>query len=267
MTPEDSAEDSDGPDTDELLDLRLLEIRASADPEAWDDLGGDLLDEWRLDDAIECFTVALQLGKLDAAFGLALALDRDSREVEAAPMYERAIEAGVVKAILNHGVMLEFLGDREGPGDDMSRPSPQVTRWAISALGNSTRTPKISRQRRLTIGRLSRKAGPRPRPLWENSSFVSARQTRRCPGSDRLQQTQTTQVHGHGLERPSWKPARWRRPARSSQPLSRPASGKAGFRSATFDGMSTGIWPGLSMPTDVHSPSSTRTLISTSVSC
>jgi len=114
VTPEDSAEESDVPDTDELLDLRLLEIRASADPEAWDDLGGDLLDEWRLGDAIECFTVALQLGKLDAAFGLALALDRDSREVEAAPMYERAIEAGVVKAILNHGVMLEFLGDRDG---------------------------------------------------------------------------------------------------------------------------------------------------------
>jgi tetratricopeptide (TPR) repeat protein len=114
VTTENSAEDSDGPDTDELLDLRLLEIRASADPQAWDDLGGDLLDEWRLDDAIECFTVALHLGKLDAAFGLALALDRRRREVEAAAMYERAIEAGVVKAILNHGVMLEFLGDREG---------------------------------------------------------------------------------------------------------------------------------------------------------
>ena len=93
-----------------------------------DDLGGDLLDEWRLDDAIECFTVAMNLGKPDAAFGLALALKRDSREVEAAAMYERAIEAGVVEAILNHGVMLEFLGDRDGLADGTSRPPPPVTR-------------------------------------------------------------------------------------------------------------------------------------------
>lgn len=73
----DSAAEDDGVDdgdVDEVLDARLSRVQASRDPREWADLGVDLCDEWRLEEATACLQTAVQLGCEEATFDLGRAL-------------------------------------------------------------------------------------------------------------------------------------------------------------------------------------------------
>jgi tetratricopeptide (TPR) repeat protein len=98
----------------EDLDRRLRRLRASGDADALIDLGCDLADADRQEDAEWCFRRAGELGDTMGWFNLGNALAAQHRWVEAVTAYELALSGGEADAWRNLGLVLEDLGDLSG---------------------------------------------------------------------------------------------------------------------------------------------------------
>jgi tetratricopeptide (TPR) repeat protein len=96
------------------LEARLRGLRASVATDALVDLGCDLAEVDRHQDAEWCFRRAADLGDPLGSFNLAIALRAQHRDVEAVAAYEAAIDGGVTDAWRNLGGLLEELGDLAG---------------------------------------------------------------------------------------------------------------------------------------------------------
>jgi tetratricopeptide (TPR) repeat protein len=98
----------------EDLDGRLRRLRACRDADAIIELGCDLADAGRDDDAERCFRRAAGLGAALGWFNLGNSLAARGRIEEAVDAYERALAGGESDAWLNLGLVLEDLGDLAG---------------------------------------------------------------------------------------------------------------------------------------------------------
>jgi tetratricopeptide (TPR) repeat protein len=98
----------------EDLDGRLRRLRACRDADAVIELGCDLADAGRHQDAERCFRRAAELGDALGWFNLGNSLAARGRVAEAVDAYERALAGGEHDAWLNLGVVLEELGDLVG---------------------------------------------------------------------------------------------------------------------------------------------------------
>jgi tetratricopeptide (TPR) repeat protein len=98
----------------EDLDGRLRRLRACRDADAVIELGCDLADAGRPEDAERCFRRAAELGDALGWFNLGNSLAARGRVEEAADAYERALAGGERDAWLNLGLVLEELGDLAG---------------------------------------------------------------------------------------------------------------------------------------------------------
>ena len=98
----------------EDLDGRLRRLRACRDADAVIELGCDLVDAGRPEDAERCFRRAAELGDALGWFNLGNSLAARGRVAEAVDAYERALAGGERNAWLNLGVVLEELGDLAG---------------------------------------------------------------------------------------------------------------------------------------------------------
>jgi tetratricopeptide (TPR) repeat protein len=98
----------------EDLDGRLRRLRACRDADAVIELGCDLADAGRHQDAERCYRRAAELGDALGWFNLGNSLAARGRVAEAVDAYERALAGGERDAWLNLGVVLEELGDLVG---------------------------------------------------------------------------------------------------------------------------------------------------------
>jgi len=99
--------------TDELGErLRAAWVADSAD--ALVDVGCDLAEEGRQEEAEECFRRAVALGEDWVWFNVGNTVRELGRPQEAVAAYERALTAGETDAWLNLGAVLEELGDLSG---------------------------------------------------------------------------------------------------------------------------------------------------------
>ena len=98
----------------EDLDGRLRRLRACRDADAVIELGCDLVDAGRPEDAERCFRRAAELGDALGWFNLGNSLAARGRVEEAADAYERALAGGERDAWVNLGLVLEELGDLAG---------------------------------------------------------------------------------------------------------------------------------------------------------
>jgi tetratricopeptide (TPR) repeat protein len=98
----------------EDLDRRLRRLQASEDADALIDLGCDLADADRQDDAEWCFRRAAGLGDTMGWFNLGNTLAAQHRWEEAVHAYERALSGGEADAWRNLALVLEDLGDLAG---------------------------------------------------------------------------------------------------------------------------------------------------------
>ncbi|NEK57698.1 tetratricopeptide repeat protein [Geodermatophilus sabuli] len=98
----------------EDLDGRLQRLHACRDTDAIIELGCDLADAGRDDDAERCFRRAAELGAALGWFNLGNTLAARGRVEEAVDAYERALAGGESDAWLNLGLVLEDLGDLAG---------------------------------------------------------------------------------------------------------------------------------------------------------
>jgi tetratricopeptide (TPR) repeat protein len=98
----------------EDLDGRLRRLRACRDADAVIELGCDLADAGRHQDAERCFRRAAELGDALGWFNLGNSLAARGRVAEAVDAYERALAGGEQDAWLNLGAVLEGLGDLTG---------------------------------------------------------------------------------------------------------------------------------------------------------
>lgn len=99
---------------DAWLDDRIARSRGCVDADELIDLGCDLADADRLDDAEECFRRAAALGSATAEFDLGNTLAARGRRAAAVEAYQRAIAGGETDAWLNLGQVLEQLDDADG---------------------------------------------------------------------------------------------------------------------------------------------------------
>jgi tetratricopeptide (TPR) repeat protein len=98
----------------EDLDGRLRGLRACRDADAVIELGCDLADAGRHQDAERCFRRAAELGDALGWFNLGNALAARGRVEEAVDAYEKALAGGERDAWVNLGLVLEQLGDLAG---------------------------------------------------------------------------------------------------------------------------------------------------------
>ena len=98
----------------EDLDGRLRRLRACRDADAVIELGCDLADAGRHQDAERCFRRAAELGDALGWFNLGNSLAARGRVTDAVDAYERALAGGEQNAWLNLGVVLEEIGDVVG---------------------------------------------------------------------------------------------------------------------------------------------------------
>jgi tetratricopeptide (TPR) repeat protein len=98
----------------EDLDRRLRRLRASENADALIDLGCDLADADRQDDAEWCFRRAAELGDTMGWFNLGNTLAAQHRWEDAVHAYEMALSGGEADAWRNLGLVLEDLGDLAG---------------------------------------------------------------------------------------------------------------------------------------------------------
>lgn len=98
----------------EDLDARLVALASSTDVDALIDLGCDLSDAGRHEEAADCFRRGAALGDAVAAFDLGNELRVLGRPTEAVTAYEEALAGDVVDAWGNLGLVLEELGDLAG---------------------------------------------------------------------------------------------------------------------------------------------------------
>ena len=98
----------------EDLDGRLRRLRACRDADTVIELGCDLADAGRHQDAERCYRRAAELGDALGWFNLGNSLAARGRVTEAVDAYERALAGGERNAWLNLGVVLEELGDLVG---------------------------------------------------------------------------------------------------------------------------------------------------------
>jgi tetratricopeptide (TPR) repeat protein len=96
------------------LDARRYEALRGADADALIDVGCDLADADRQEQALVCFRRAVDLGQDWAWFNVANTLRELGRPLEAVAAYERALAAGETDAWLNLGHVLHGLGDLAG---------------------------------------------------------------------------------------------------------------------------------------------------------
>ncbi|MBB3083315.1 tetratricopeptide repeat protein [Geodermatophilus sabuli] len=96
------------------LDGRLRRLRACRDADAIIELGCDLADAGRDQDAELCFRRAAELGAALGWFNLGNSLAARGRVEEAVDAYEQALEGGEAEAWVNLGLVLEELGDLAG---------------------------------------------------------------------------------------------------------------------------------------------------------
>jgi len=99
--------------TDELGE-RLRAAWAADSADALVDVGCDLADEGRQEEAEECFRRAIALGEDWVWFNVGNTVRELGRPQEAVLAYERALLAGETDAWLNLGAVLEDLGDLDG---------------------------------------------------------------------------------------------------------------------------------------------------------
>jgi tetratricopeptide (TPR) repeat protein len=99
--------------TDELGE-RLRAAWAADSADALVDVGCDLAEEGRQEEAEECFRRAVALGEDWVWFNVGNTVRELGRPEEAVPAYERALLAGETDAWLNLGAVLEDLGDLDG---------------------------------------------------------------------------------------------------------------------------------------------------------
>ena len=98
----------------EGIDGRLRAALAGQDARALVDVGCDLADADRQDDALTCFQRAVALGEDWVWFNVGNTLRELRRPVEAVTAYEEAVAAEETDAWLNLGHVLEDLGDLAG---------------------------------------------------------------------------------------------------------------------------------------------------------
>jgi tetratricopeptide (TPR) repeat protein len=98
----------------EDLDGRLRGLRACRDADAVIELGCDLADAGRHQDAERCFRRAAELGDALGWFNLGNSLAARGRVEEAVDAYEKALAGGERDAWVNLGLVLEQLGDLAG---------------------------------------------------------------------------------------------------------------------------------------------------------
>ncbi|MDF8266463.1 tetratricopeptide repeat protein [Luteipulveratus flavus] len=98
----------------EGLDARLAAGGNSTDVGVLLDLGCDLFDAGRIEDAETCFRRASGLGSPEGAFNLGNTLVRQERHEAAIPAFELALARGETDAWANLGLVLEELGDLVG---------------------------------------------------------------------------------------------------------------------------------------------------------
>jgi thioredoxin-like negative regulator of GroEL len=98
----------------EDLDGRLRRLRACRDADAVIELGCDLADVGRHQDAERCFRRAAELGDALGWFNLGNSLAARGRVEEAVDAYEEALAGGERDAWLNLGLVLEQVGDLAG---------------------------------------------------------------------------------------------------------------------------------------------------------
>ncbi len=98
----------------EDLDGRLRRLRACRDADAVIELGCDLADAGRHQDAERCFRRAAELGDALGWFNLGNSLAARGQVTDAVDAYEQALAGGEPGAWLNLGVVLEELGDLVG---------------------------------------------------------------------------------------------------------------------------------------------------------
>jgi tetratricopeptide (TPR) repeat protein len=96
------------------LTERLVELVSSDDLDALLDLGCDLADADRQEEAEVCFRRAAELGSVEALFNLGNTLHKLGRLTEALAAHQAATSAGVTDAWLNLGTILIDLGDLAG---------------------------------------------------------------------------------------------------------------------------------------------------------
>ncbi|MGY1820536.1 tetratricopeptide repeat protein [Geodermatophilus sp. SYSU D00079] len=96
------------------LDGRLRRLRACRDADAVIELGCDLADAGRDEDAERCFRHAAELGAALGWFNLGNSLAARGRVEEAVDAYEQALVGGEAEAWVNLGLVLEELGDLAG---------------------------------------------------------------------------------------------------------------------------------------------------------
>ncbi len=96
------------------LDERLAAALDGADVDALIDVGCDLADLDRQDEALACFERAVALGEESMWFNVGNTLRELDRPLEAVDAYQRAVAAGQTDAWLNLGAVLERLGDLAG---------------------------------------------------------------------------------------------------------------------------------------------------------
>ena len=99
--------------TDELGE-RLRAAWATDSADALVDVGCDLAEEGRQEEAEECFRRAVALGEDWVWFNVGNTVRELGRPEEAVQAYERALAAGETDAWLNLGAVLEDLGDLSG---------------------------------------------------------------------------------------------------------------------------------------------------------
>ena len=101
------------------LDARLVAVQGSTDPRAWNEVGCDLSDAGRLDEAEACFRRAVALGASWVEFNLGNTLRDLGRTGEARAAYERAVAAGEDDALLNLGLLHRDEGRVEQAGAEL----------------------------------------------------------------------------------------------------------------------------------------------------
>ncbi|WP_205708679.1 tetratricopeptide repeat protein [Kineococcus siccus] len=111
--------------TDEL-GQRLRAAWASGSADALVDVGCDLADEGRQEEAEECFRRAIALGEDWVWFNVGNTVRELGRPEEAVEAYRRALAAGETDAWLNLGAVLEDLGDLDGAVDAYTRAGEEA---------------------------------------------------------------------------------------------------------------------------------------------
>lgn len=96
------------------LDTRLQQALTGQDVDALVDVGCDLAEADRQEQALTCFQRAVQLGQDWVWFNVANTLRELHRPLEAVDAYEQALAAGESDAWLNLGYVLQGLGDLAG---------------------------------------------------------------------------------------------------------------------------------------------------------